>query len=346
MTSTPRRASWWAISSFSCVFSEMPGDCSPSRSVVSKISTRFGRPIGRVVLPCGSSFSDFLGGRLRLSRPPTRYSPRGGGGEVEGRAGTTRCVSVATESARRRVRSGDEDDLADVRALGEDPVRLAGAVERHGLVRRRAHRAVRRSARAERADPRLELPRSSQSLSMFSPMTAFDSDICLTRLKPRSIGSTCGSAVQEVALLALVARRGAERDEPAAGPQHGRSCASTTVRRSRRARCRAAAPRVHQPSRGSRAGGRRRARGSRVLTRRRRAVDLGAAALGDLRRRDADAAGGRVDQHALTRAQAAVAEQRRPGRGVVDRDRRALLEAQRVGQRRSRRPRGTTTSSA
>ena len=40
MTSTPRRASCWAISSFSAVFSETPGDCSPSRSVVSKMTTR------------------------------------------------------------------------------------------------------------------------------------------------------------------------------------------------------------------------------------------------------------------------------------------------------------------
>ena len=39
MTSTPRRASCCAISTFSCVFSEIPGDCSPSRSVVSKIWT-------------------------------------------------------------------------------------------------------------------------------------------------------------------------------------------------------------------------------------------------------------------------------------------------------------------
>ena len=37
ITSTPSRASWCAISSFSCVFSEMPGDCSPSRRVVSKM---------------------------------------------------------------------------------------------------------------------------------------------------------------------------------------------------------------------------------------------------------------------------------------------------------------------
>ncbi len=40
ITSTPSRASWCAISSFSCTFSEMPGDCSPSRSVVSKMKTR------------------------------------------------------------------------------------------------------------------------------------------------------------------------------------------------------------------------------------------------------------------------------------------------------------------
>ncbi len=40
MMSTPSRASCWAISSFSLAFSEMPGDCSPSRRVVSKICTR------------------------------------------------------------------------------------------------------------------------------------------------------------------------------------------------------------------------------------------------------------------------------------------------------------------
>ena len=40
ITSTPSRASWCAISTFSWVCSEMPGDCSPSRSVVSKMWTR------------------------------------------------------------------------------------------------------------------------------------------------------------------------------------------------------------------------------------------------------------------------------------------------------------------
>ena len=42
ITSTPSRASCWAISSFSVAFSEMPGDCSPSLSVVSKTMTRLG----------------------------------------------------------------------------------------------------------------------------------------------------------------------------------------------------------------------------------------------------------------------------------------------------------------
>ena len=37
MTSTPSRTSCRAISSFSSVFIEAPGDCSPSRSVVSKM---------------------------------------------------------------------------------------------------------------------------------------------------------------------------------------------------------------------------------------------------------------------------------------------------------------------
>ena len=37
MTSTPRSTSAWATSSFSSRFMLQPGDCSPSRSVVSKI---------------------------------------------------------------------------------------------------------------------------------------------------------------------------------------------------------------------------------------------------------------------------------------------------------------------
>src|SRR5439155_631025 len=39
ITSTPRRSNWRAISTFSPALSAMPGDCSPSRRVVSKIRT-------------------------------------------------------------------------------------------------------------------------------------------------------------------------------------------------------------------------------------------------------------------------------------------------------------------
>src|SRR5690348_15790055 len=49
MTSTPRRSSWRAISIFSSRYIEQPGDCSPSRRVVSKIaifSVGIGSPIG------------------------------------------------------------------------------------------------------------------------------------------------------------------------------------------------------------------------------------------------------------------------------------------------------------
>src|SRR5208337_723103 len=40
ITSTPKRSSCWARCSFSCTFMLQPGDCSPSRSVVSKMVMR------------------------------------------------------------------------------------------------------------------------------------------------------------------------------------------------------------------------------------------------------------------------------------------------------------------
>ena len=75
ITSTPRRASCCAISSFSSVLSEMPGDCSPSRSVVSKINTRLGsmsKP------PSTCSKTDASSCSVAATRPPARYSPRRG----------------------------------------------------------------------------------------------------------------------------------------------------------------------------------------------------------------------------------------------------------------------------
>jgi hypothetical protein len=77
ITSTPRRASCCAISSFSPVLSEMPGDCSPSRSVVSKISTRLGSwGSAMSSAPVVSSYGFFSLG-LRLRGRHALFPPRG-----------------------------------------------------------------------------------------------------------------------------------------------------------------------------------------------------------------------------------------------------------------------------
>ena len=72
MTSTPSRESCCAISSFSLVFSEIPGDCSPSRRVVSKMITRSSF-MSLLSLACSLLFS--LG--LRLRGRHALFPPRG-----------------------------------------------------------------------------------------------------------------------------------------------------------------------------------------------------------------------------------------------------------------------------
>ena len=69
ITSTPRRASCSAISSFSVTSREMPGDCSPSRRVVSKILTvsMFVRSLLWVV-----------GANRATKNPPGPLAPEGG----------------------------------------------------------------------------------------------------------------------------------------------------------------------------------------------------------------------------------------------------------------------------
>ena len=82
ITSTPSRASWCAISSFSASFSEMPGDCSPSRSVVSKMMTRSGS------MPC-SSLGSFLllgDGFAAAAAARASFPPKGEEKEEKGRA--------------------------------------------------------------------------------------------------------------------------------------------------------------------------------------------------------------------------------------------------------------------
>src|SRR6185312_9760436 len=94
MTSTPRRASWCAISSFSPGFSEMPGDCSPSRRVVSKMMTRS----LMVLLSLGFSWSFLqLGSRLRGRHalfPPRGEEKKKGEAEVH----HDRCAAYQRET--------------------------------------------------------------------------------------------------------------------------------------------------------------------------------------------------------------------------------------------------------
>jgi hypothetical protein len=59
------------------VFSEMPGDCSPSRSVVSKISTRFGSCSADMsLLFVSSCFFSAFGSRL-YAAAHALFPPRG-----------------------------------------------------------------------------------------------------------------------------------------------------------------------------------------------------------------------------------------------------------------------------
>ena len=127
MMSTPSRASCCAISSFSCTFSEMPGDCSPSRRVVSKIRTRSSSRLAlatslsmSLIVPFSYSiqFSSVCGSRgRRASFPPKGEEEKS---EIE-------CERHRALTLQR------QHHLADVFALLNEPVRIGSALEREGL---------------------------------------------------------------------------------------------------------------------------------------------------------------------------------------------------------------------
>ena len=56
ITSTPSRSSWRAMRTFSSKFIEQPGDCSPSRKVVSKIVMRSVGIVSPSLLRSGKSY--------------------------------------------------------------------------------------------------------------------------------------------------------------------------------------------------------------------------------------------------------------------------------------------------
>ena len=145
MMSTPSRASWWAISSFSVLFSEMPGDCSPSRSVVSKISTRLAS-VGHVVVPSRLVLLGFLSWSVCGYAAATRYSPRRG---------------------RRRSREASRNDTKRHELRGASTANAQGTsttlptLLRSVIIRCASRRAVERNRLATTG---LTVPSSSSSL--------------------------------------------------------------------------------------------------------------------------------------------------------------------------------------
>ena len=279
-----------------------------------------------------------------FSGRPRAIPPEGGGGEVGGRAGTTRSVSVATASGRLRNGSGDEHDLADVAPLGEDPVSVAGAVERHRLVDDRA--TVPSSISAVIGSIHgASVPRSFHSVSMFSPMTALDSCIWLMRLK-REHRQRLRQHLQHVLLLALADARGAVADQPPAGPQHAHAALERRAadgveddveRRDRRppAVARVVERVLRRPARGS-----RRACPARPCPRPRRR-SAARSAWPRCRRRRRPRGSARARPRAGCRSRAAPPRRWRSSRG----SRRPARSSARPAAG-SRRPAGTTTSSA
>jgi hypothetical protein len=108
-TSAPSSCRASAMRSFSSRFIEKPGDCSPSRRVVSKMMMRPGASVPKegwfmVVLALvswGLRFDRPLGGAGRVMR--RRVTPRGG--EVEGREGRAGATGRHARREAREVRS-------------------------------------------------------------------------------------------------------------------------------------------------------------------------------------------------------------------------------------------------
>src|SRR3954453_11835147 len=321
ITSTPSRLSCWAISSFSTLFSEMPGDCSPSRSVVSKMLTCSGASFMRSL-----SFPR-LGSPRRLlaaQRPPRAIPPEGGGGEGGGGRGGTACAALSLHR---------QYDLADVLALGQVAMRVRPALERERLRHHRAQLAA-LHALAQRGEVLVEralrVPQLQHVEADHGARAAHHRD----RVEDRHGGERAGHRA-DAALLAAHHRRRAEAHEPPAGAEQ------------RPAPAKARSPDgVHHEVEGlvlardpphlvAEVAGRvvdrvvdAEAADHVVLRGGGRAVDRP----GPLRTRhlgggDADSARGRVEQHVLPRLQRAVPDQARVRGHVVHDERGPLVVA-------------------
>ena len=119
--------------------------------------------------------SSLNGRRCGTTSPAVRAVRQGGAGPLH--RARTRYETVRTRQGDGQDRRlGDQHDLADVLARGQDPVCFSGVGERH---RRVDDRAATPSASAvdSGAIQGSSVPRSSHSRSMFRPMTVLDSEI-------------------------------------------------------------------------------------------------------------------------------------------------------------------------
>ena len=133
MMSTPSRSSWCAISILSRGVQATPGDCSPSRRVVSKMLTRLSGSRSRV--PCSSALTvgSFLNEGASRTRCPAHPDvgvgklplageepDEGPGGRAAARAGCAASTSMAAGYRRRPGRANPRRRELDGRApLGE-----------------------------------------------------------------------------------------------------------------------------------------------------------------------------------------------------------------------------------
>ena len=104
MTSTPRRASWSAISSFSPTSSEMPGDCSPSRRVVSKIRT------WSIGVPSFWWFGVVSANKKPLGPKAREVSASTGGARPYVRSSPAKCDTTVMEATVWQVGAGSVND--------------------------------------------------------------------------------------------------------------------------------------------------------------------------------------------------------------------------------------------
>src|SRR2546423_1011895 len=206
ITSTPRRASCCAISTFSVRFSEIPGDCSPSRSVVSKIRTRSSSRRRCVVVSVMSSLSVLSFGLLwsRGFAAATRYSPRRG--RRRSRSESRNVIAMPTLQS--------EHHLAHVLALRDVAVGVGTLLERERLGDHRPQPS-RRGPVEERPDVLVERPLRVPQLEHVEA----DHRLRLGHRRDREEGRHLDHRLErprDAAALAAGDRRRAEADQPAA----------------------------------------------------------------------------------------------------------------------------------